>query len=86
MRLQGTSFHIMCHALAVTKFKRLFAWGNLQQIGMDPDDIYNEDGGFAGLFIVCAAAGLEHSAAIDSSGGVPLPRSFSLPLILQLCN
>jgi hypothetical protein len=42
-----------------------------------------EHGGFAGLFIVCASAGYFRSAAIDSSGLVPI---FCFSTILDIAT
>jgi hypothetical protein len=64
----------------VTKAGRLFTWGSgyvdclghklKNDVELRPKQV--KDGGFAKLFIVSASAGPYHSAAIDSSGLVPI--------------
>jgi alpha-tubulin suppressor-like RCC1 family protein len=79
----------MKHVVAVTKGGRLFTWGfgphgclghNNSILSKELRPKRVEHGGFAELFIVCAAAGCSHSAAIDSSGLVPIPLFFSTVL------
>ena len=74
----------MSHVVAVTKAGRLFSWGNGCHGCLDHNNNCNkvqlnrvEHGGFAELFIVCASTGIYNSAAIDSSGLVPIPLFFS---------
>ena len=81
----------MRHVVAVTKAGRLFTWGE----GLDGclghnNSVNNElrpkqvkHGGFAELFIVCASAGRYRSAAIDSSGLVPI---FCFSTILDIAS
>uniref|UniRef100_A0A7I4D5J0 RCC1-like domain-containing protein n=1 Tax=Physcomitrium patens TaxID=3218 RepID=A0A7I4D5J0_PHYPA len=67
----------ICHTLAVTKSGQLFSWGYGSNYCLGHDDFLTElrpkrveHGGFDDLFIISAAAGDEHSAAIDSLGYV----------------
>ena len=63
----------------MTKAGQLFTWGGGFLGKLSHQNSCNElrpkrvkHGGFAGLFIVCASIGHYHSAAIDSSGLVPI--------------
>jgi hypothetical protein len=79
------------HVAAVTKAGRLFTWGsgyngclghNLwNDIELRPKQVQHE--GFAKLFFVSASAGCYHSAAIDSSGLVPI---FCFSTILDIAT
>jgi hypothetical protein len=78
------------HAGAVTKAWRLFTWGNglygCLGHNMGDDELRLKRvkyGGFAELFIVCASAGHYRSAAIDSSGLVPI---FCFSTILDIAT
>jgi hypothetical protein len=67
----------------VTKAGQLFTWGSgcygcLQML--QPKQV--EHGTFDELFIVCASVGFGRSAAIDSSGLVPIPLFFSTILVI----
>ena len=72
----------------MTKAGRLFTWGDGLYGCLGHNNNCNElrpkrveHGGFSGLFIVCASAGEYFSAAIDSSGLVPI-FCFSTMLII----
>jgi alpha-tubulin suppressor-like RCC1 family protein len=74
----------------VTKAGQLFTWGDGSYGCLGHNNSCNklrpkrvEHGGFAGLFIVCASAGYDHSATIDSSGLVPI---FSFSTILDIAT
>jgi alpha-tubulin suppressor-like RCC1 family protein len=81
------------HVVAVTKVGRLFTWGsnlygclghnnhNNKDIELRPKRV--EHGGFVGLFIVCASTGHFRSAAIGSSGLVPI---FCFSTILDIAT
>jgi hypothetical protein len=78
------------HVGAVTKAGRLFTWGHGWYGCLGHNMGYNElrpkrvkHGGFAELFIVCASAGHYRSAAIDSSGLVPI---FCFSTILDIAT
>ena len=74
----------------MTKAGRLFTWGdgldgclghNNEHVELRPKRV--KHGGFAGLFIVCASAGCNSSAAIDSSGLVLI---LCFPTILDIAS
>jgi alpha-tubulin suppressor-like RCC1 family protein len=73
------------HVAAVTKAGWLFTWGSglydclgyNSNSGKELRPKRVEHGGFSNLFVVCVCAGHYCSAAIDSSGLVPIPLFFS---------
>jgi hypothetical protein len=79
------------HVVAVTKVGRLFAWGGCWYgcLGHNNNSFNKlrpkrvEHGGFVELFIVCASAGCYRSAAINSSGLVPI---FCFSTILDIAT
>jgi hypothetical protein len=67
----------------------LFTWGDGSHGCLSHNNDHGEElrpkrveyGGFAELFIVCAAAECSRSAAIDSFGLVPIPLSTVLDIV-----
>ena len=73
----------------MTKAGRLFTWGDGECGCLGHNNSCNElrpkqveSGTFDELFIVCASAGYDRLAAIDSSGLVPIPLFFSTILVI----